>query len=287
MKFRNIKLATTALLLTTSLSAFDFSMSVGVHDFVVSDIINDTPADGIHAGTSHTVGVNTAIYAKHTTTTGINILAKAEAFLDYDRDHLDPDHIPIWFDFLIDIDGIVNKFNDNHSIKWYILMDNRQNTVSCVEREVRQHMGVGYQFTQGKFLVDLNLYGGFYYIEIDDDTPVARGYTREQTDDGEASNIVELTMNYDFTKHFSLKADARRYAANTGGALLEQNYELHALYKNDTILFDGVTLNFKVKYAKYDLDRFHVDNSATEGRDILPFDNDMLIQAYATIPLNY
>lgn len=123
-----VLLLTSALFLSGSLSAFDIDARVGVHDFVVTDIKNDSPNDGIEAGTSHTLGLNIGIIARHTTPSNIHFLAKAEAFLDRDRDHLDPDHIPVWFAFLLDVDGEVYKLDQNNRFKWYVLMDNKQNT---------------------------------------------------------------------------------------------------------------------------------------------------------------
>ena len=279
-----LSLLASSLLLSTVVNAFEFEASVGVHDFVVSDIKNDVAADGISSGTSHTLGVNAAIYVKHQTANKINFLAKAEAFLDRDKDHLDPDHIPIWFDFLLDIDGPMYTINDKNALKWYILMDNRQNTVSCIEREVRQHLGVGYEYKSGGFRFDFNLYAGFYYIEIDDDTPSARGYTRQDTDDGEASNVVEFEAAYDFNKNWSLYGNIKRYAANTGMENLEDNAEVRLTYSGSEFLTDGSTLNFKVKHVKYNFDRFY---RADVGVPILPFDNDTLIQAYVTLPISF
>jgi hypothetical protein len=274
----------SSLLLCSSLSAMDFETSVGVHDFVVSDIVDDVPQDGISSGTSHTLGANIALYVKHTTHENINMLAKAEVFFDYDKDNLDPDHIPIWFSFLIDIDGDIYKINENHKFKWYILADNRQNTVSCVEREVRQHIGVGYTYKNGGLDLNLNAYSGFYYIEIDDDTPVARGYERQQMDDGEASNVFQFEGSYSFNSSWNIYFNAKRYSANTGMERLEDNYELHLQYKGAYKLADGSTLNLKIKNVQYDLDRF-TDESI--GVAILPFDNDTLIQAYVTVPITF
>ncbi len=274
----------SALLLSGSLFAFDVDMSVGAHDFVVSDIVDDTPKDGISSGTSHTLGVNIGIIARHTTPSKINFLAKAEAFLDNDNDHLDPDHIPVWFVFLFEADGNLYDVNENNRFKWYVLMDNKQNTVSCIEREVRQHVGIGYEFATQRVKLDLNAYLGFYYIEFDDDTPVARGYTRQDTDDGEASNVFELKMAYDFTKNFSLSAYAKQYSANTGMENLETDYELLAVYKNAPFLVENSSLNFEIKHSRYNLDRFFKN---PPGIAILPFDNDTLIQASVSIPLDY
>jgi hypothetical protein len=276
----------SSFVLSSVASAVEFEASVGVHDFVVSDIKNDVVKDGIRSGTSNTFGLNTALYIKHKTKNNIVFLAKAEAFLDHDKDHLDPDHIPVWFDFLLDIKGPLYRVDAQNTFKWYILMDNRQNTVSCVEREVRQHIGVGYEYKRAGFTFDLNAYAGFYYIELDDDTPIARGYTRQDTDDGEAASALSLELKYQFTKAFSMYGKVKRYSANTGMEKLEDNAEILLQYKDEkgNLFVKGTTLNFKVKYVKYDFDRFYRQSI---GVPILPFDNDMLIQAYYTFPLHY
>ncbi len=272
------------LSLLGSLWALEVDASVGVHDFVVADIKNDSSNDGIESGTSHTLGLNVGIIARHTTSSNIHFLAKAEAFLDRDKDHLDPDHIPVWFAFLLDVDGEVYKIDQNNHFKWYVLMDNKQNTVSCIERQVRQHVGIGYEFSSGGFRFDANAYAGFYYIEFDDDTPVARGYTRQDTDDGEASHIFEAQMAYRFSKNLAFSGYAKQYAANTGGDNLERDYGLLVVYRNASFLVDNSTLNFEIKHSKYDLERFYKN---PPGIPILPFDNDTLLQASVTIPLNY
>ena len=274
----------SVILFSSISSALDFEASVGVHDFMVSDIKNDVAADGISSGTSNTLGVNAAIYVSHQTKNNIKFLAKAEAFLDRDKDHLDPDHIPVWFDFLLDVNGPIYTLSDRSSFKWYILMDNKQNTVSCIEREVRQHIGAGYEYTNGGLTLDFNLYAGFYYIELDDDTPYARGYTRQDTDDGEASNVIEFEAKYNFNKNWSLYGNIKRYAANTGGERLEDNIETLLTYKGSDFLSDGATVNLKVKYTQYDFDRFYRPEI---GVPILPFDNDTLIQAYVTLPISF
>ena len=274
----------STLLMSHSLSAFDIDLSAGAHDFVVSNISNDTPNDGISAGTSHTLGLNIGIIANHTTPSNIHLMAKAEAFWDRDKDHLDPDHIPIWFNFIISADGPMYTINIYNHFKWYVLMDNKQNTVSCIERQVRQHVGAGYEFNYNGFTFDTNVYMGFYYIEMDDDTPVARGYTRQDTDDGEASNIFELKMAYKLNKNFTLSGYAKQYSANARLQHLERDYELLVRYKNLDFLAKNSSLNFEIKHSKYNLDRFFRD---PPGIAILPFDNDTLIQASVTLPLKY
>lgn len=223
------------------------------------------------------------MYVKNTTASNINIFAKFEAFLDYDKDHLDPDHIPVWFDGLIDIDGAIYSINDKNLLKWYVVFDNKQNTVSCIEREIRQHVGLGYEYKNDTFSLATNAYLGFYYIEMDDDTPVNRGYTRQDSDDGEASNAIEVELKYTINKEWSLYLKAKRYMANAGFATLEDNLESLVTYKTD-FLTQNSSLNLKVKYVKYDLDRFYRD---PPGVPILPFDNETLIQAYYSMPIEF
>ncbi len=260
-----------------------FETSVGVHDFIVSDIKTDGVPAHIKDGTSHTLGLNVGFWVKHTTPSHINILAKAEAFLDNDKDELDKDHLPIWFDFLLDIDGPVHTVDEHNAFKWYIYLDNKQNTVSCIEREVRQHVGIGYTYTNKGFSTSINGYLGFYYIEIDDDTPSDRGYTRSQTDDGEASNVFEIEAKYIFNDHWWIYANFKHFAANTGAEVLEDNANLHIVYEKAGFLTEGTSLNLKVKYVKYNLERFQEEHTLS----ILPWDNETLLQAYVTIPLKF
>ena len=270
---------------TSSLSALEWGMITGAHDFIVPNIVNDSTNDGISAGDSHTVGLNLGMYLNHTNDYDINFLAKAEVFLDHDKDELDPDHVPVWFKFLLGANGPIITFNDNHSFKWYVIMDNKQNTVSCIEREIRQNYGAGYDFQAGGFTLDLNMYLGFYYIEIDDDTPINRGYTRDQTDDGEASHMFEVAMSYEFNKNWYLGASIKEYSANTGSERLETDYNALLSYKSDW-WGKGSSLNLNIEYSNYDLTRFTVDNISTGNRPILPFTEDVLVQAYITIPFN-
>lgn len=265
----------------SSLFAWQIDASLGAHDFIVSDIKDDTPMDHIEAGTSHTLGLNIGVYASHTTDTGIDILAKAEAFLDRDKDHLDPDHIPVWFDFLFQANGSLYRFSQNNSVRWRFLADNKQNTVSCVERQVRQHIGVSYLFEKGGFSIEASAYAGFYYIEFDDDTPVARGYERMQLDDGEASNIFAIDAQYKWDR-LNVSGYARRYGANAGGKWLETQLELLLSYKIDLSYSYTPTLNLKIRSSKYELDRFY---DPSKGIPVLPFDNDTLIQAYLKVPI--
>jgi len=284
-KFNKLATLLSLLLMSSSASALEWGVTTGVQNFVVLDVVNDYYADGLNAGDSYTPGVSIGMYLKHTNEYGINFLARGEAFVDYDTDHLDPDHIPVWFKFVVGVNGPMITLNANHSFRWYVVMDNKQNTVSCIEREVRQNYGVGYDLKVGGFSLDLNAYLGFYYIELDDDTPVNRGYTRAQTDDGEASHLLEAVLSYRLNKNWSIRGSYKNYRANAGSEKLETDYAALMSYESDW-WGEGSSLNLNIEYNDYDFSRFSIDNSDTLGRPIVPFENDMLIQAYLTIPFN-
>ncbi|NPA66404.1 MAG: hypothetical protein GXO11_05935 [Epsilonproteobacteria bacterium] len=269
-----------SLFIGSSLSAVTYEASVGAHDFIVSDIKTDGVPAHIKDGTSHTLGLNAGILVKHTTSNNIHIFGKAEVFLDNDQDELDDDHLPIWFNYIIDIDGPLYSFNENNNLLWYIYLDNKQNTVSCIEREIRQHVGLGYSYTNGGFMLALNAYAGFYYIEIDDDTPEERGYSREDTDNGEASHVLELETSYNFTQNLSIYADVKRYNMNMGGENLEDDFLVQINYENANFLNENVGLHLKAQYTKYNFDHFNKEGLLP----ILPWDNEALVQFYATIP---
>ncbi len=271
----------SAFIFSQTLFAATIGATVGVHDFIVNDIEDDGALGHISPGTSHTLGLNASAWVTHSTPGGINIFAKAEIFRDFDQDELDPDHIPVWFDFVADIDGSIHAIDDDNTIKWYLYMDNRQNTVSCIEREIKQHVGIGWQFKKRSFMFALNAYAGFYYIELDDDTPLSRGYTRFELDDGEASNVLELESSYTFSNGLSLYAGIKRFSANAGMQTLETDFNFLASYKAFAFMNQDATLNFKVKHIKYDFSRF------SEGHtySVLPWDNDTLVQAYVSLPL--
>ena len=273
----------STLFACSSLFGYNFETTFGAHDFIVNDIkTNGVPAH-IDDGTSHTFGANVGIVVKHKTKSNINLYAKAEVLIDIDTDKLDKDHIPIWFDFIVDVDGDISKINDYNFIKWYVYLDDKQNTVSCIERQIRQHLGLGWQFNNQKLMFALNAYTGFYYIELDDDTPRERGYDRMDLDNGESSSLLEAEASYNFTNDFSIYASASRYSAHAGFSELETDFKMLLTYKTKDFIAEGTTLNLLLKRNNYNFNDFN------EGHDlsILPWDNDSLVQCFISIPTDF
>ena len=76
--------------------AVETGITIGAHDFVVTDITPSTIYDG---STSHNFGVNASAFIEHTTEANIVLGGTADFFLEHSTDHLDPDHTPLWYKF--------------------------------------------------------------------------------------------------------------------------------------------------------------------------------------------
>ena len=95
-----IKTLTKKVLITMCLGALSLAahavetgITIGAHDFVVTDI---TPSSIYDGSTSHNFGVNAGAFIKHKTATDIVLGGTADFFLEHSTDHLDPDHTPLW-----------------------------------------------------------------------------------------------------------------------------------------------------------------------------------------------
>src|SRR4051812_37794405 len=96
--------------------ADDWRYSIGVHDFIVSDV------------DSQTYGINAGVSIDKRTDGGRHVFGSFDIFLDYDSDHLDNDHIPIWWQLHLgsmETSGVVNEcmsagrpISTTGSIRW-------------------------------------------------------------------------------------------------------------------------------------------------------------------------
>lgn len=97
--------------------------SIGVHDFAVPD------AD------SHTCGISGGVSVEKRTETGRHLVGSVDLFVDHDKDDLDPDHIPIWWQIHLATDGDLWQAARTH-VGWTADVNTRMNTVSSVERQI-------------------------------------------------------------------------------------------------------------------------------------------------------
>ena len=184
-----LKLASvlTGLFLAAAASgsgAADWRYSVGVHDFFVPDV------------DSHTYGLNGSVSVDDRTNSGRHLFGSFEAFWDGDKDHLDPDHVPIWWQLHLGSDGDFWR-GSRVRIGWTANIDTRMNTVSSIERQITALPAFVGGYDGGVVQASLEAGIGWFFLEIDDDAPQKQGYDR--------SNLRNTTFAYAATAKVALR----------------------------------------------------------------------------------
>ncbi len=274
---RSILFAFGLFLSVPSVHAAEWGLSLGTHDMMVADI--DTPE--FNNGNSHTYGLNLGIFADQITESGILIQGNGEMFLDIDRDKLDPDHIPLWFKVRLLADGTLYSVNRLFGFHWLVDVRAKQNTVSGIENDMKQFIGVGLAYDNGTVNLALNGYGGFYYLEIDDDVPFTYGYERRDLGHGTDALSVMAEGTVALGKAFQLYGRLQTWSSvGVASDWLENEYIIELRYDSDAWISLS-HLNLKIDHIQYNLEPYYRSDL---GVLVLPWDNDTLIQAYMTIP---
>ena len=71
--------------LTAKAEGTDWRIAFGGHNTIVEQV------------DSHTLGAHAGFFVEHVTESNISWKGNIDIFIDDDKDKLDPDHIPIWF----------------------------------------------------------------------------------------------------------------------------------------------------------------------------------------------
>jgi len=160
--------AVAALLLLGSgaAQAAQWKYSLGIHDMLVSDV------------DSTTLGVSGHAEVDDLTSAGRHRFASFDVYLDHDEDHLDPDHIPVWWETDLGIDGKFFSGERNMFVGWVVSQETRMNTVSSIERQLHFLPAVETGFAGDAVRASLKAGIGYNFLEVDDDAPRLRGYDR-------------------------------------------------------------------------------------------------------------
>jgi hypothetical protein len=88
---------------------------------------------------SNTFGVNAFAEIKGRLPSGIMLELDATLFLDFDQDHLDPHHTPLWLQAHFGVAKEIwqSKTPEVWHISWIGDVDNRANTTSSIERDLK------------------------------------------------------------------------------------------------------------------------------------------------------
>jgi hypothetical protein len=137
--------------------------AVGVHDMFVPDV------------SSGTAGVFGGVYLQHLTKQDILLTGELEVLLDHDKDHLDSDHVPVWFKTAFLAKGNLLQPAKPLALNWVVDWVGKRNTVSSVEKQLKIFPGLEAEYKQQQWSAAAKLGAGYYYLEIDDDAPKPRG----------------------------------------------------------------------------------------------------------------
>lgn len=238
---------------------------VGVQDMWVPDV------------DSHTFGVNVSAAMERTLRSGTHLSMDGDMFLDFDQDHLDPDHIPVWWQLHFGLAGPIMESATPGAwhLSWVADANTRVNTVSSVEREIRAVAGLAYGANLGPLSLEGRLGGGYFFLEIDDDVPVPRGYARDDLRNTTWVFSPALEAKWTVSPHFKLLGRAQEW--HDGDTWLETKY-LAALDWDLSEKIPGAALEFSVEFTRYNIAVYHPAGSPPGYLPVLPWDDDRLFK---------
>jgi len=229
---------------------------------------------------SQTWGVNVYFSAEQTLPSGIHWLAWSETMLDHDKDHLDPDHIPVWWRVRAEIDGPIARLSDSWQFSWVADLDTRANTVSSVEREMKAMPGLALGYKSGGFSAGLKAAAGWFFLEIDDDVAKEYGYGRDDFRNNEFAGTLAAEAAIELTPGWKLLASAQGWASSD--TWLEVRY-LGELRYAPSHWKKGGAVTLSVELNQINLDVYVPSALTAPYPPILPWDHDCLVKlSYST-----
>lgn len=282
---KHYKLVLTLLIMLvyTPANASQWALSFGANDMVVK---NARPLEEAPNGdTSHTFGAQVALHGKSNREAAVQQSGYFKIFADKDKDHLDPDHIPIWFLGEYQAKSKLASLSKNSAIKMIFDAEYLSNTVSSIERKTKLFAGISAEYETRAFAASIKTNAGRYALEIDDDVPRIRGYDREGLKNIEIAYSIMADTNIALGEKFNLYMLAQTW--QNGDQWLENQLKLQLNYDSNSWQKDS-TVVVNITHTEYNLDSYnHADTGAPDYLPILPWTSDTLIQAYIKIPWNF
>lgn len=146
--------------------AADWRYGLGVHDTYVPEV------------DSHTYGLNARVAVDRRVEGEPHLFGSFDLFIDHDQDHLDADHVPIWWQLHGGAEDDLWR-GDSLALGWASELDTRMNTVSSVERQSTALAALVGRYDGALLQDSLEAGPGWFFLEIDDDAAREQGYGRE------------------------------------------------------------------------------------------------------------
>ena len=237
----------------------EWKYSLGVHDMAVPDVDSSTYGIGGHAEVDHM------------TAAGRHRFGSFDVYLDHDKDHLDPDHIPVWWETDLGIDGKFWNGSRKMFIGWAVNQETRMNTVSSIERQVHLLPAVAGGFAGDSVQASLKAGIGYDFLEVDDDAPRLRGYDR--------TNLRQTTSAGALAADTTIRIGASWQVFGHGEQWGDSDDWIQTQYvAGFRVATDrwakGSQVSFSAEFNEYNLDRY-----STPGLPaVLAWDDDLMFK---------
>ncbi|MDN3919979.1 hypothetical protein [Roseateles violae] len=241
----------------------DWRYSLGLHDFAVRDV------------DSHTHGLNGSVSVDQRSASGRHLYGSFELFLDRDKDHLDSDHIPLWWQLHLGSDGELWR-SQQLRLGWTADLQTRMNTVSGIERQITALPALVFGY-QGQVLqASVETGAGWFFMELDDDAPKEVGYDRSTLRNSVFAYAVTGRLGLKLGESVSLSGMARGW--QDGSQSLLSQYQA-AMRIDASALMGGGTLKQPAIVLSADYHRYNLDPYNRPGLPpALRWNDDLLIR---------
>jgi hypothetical protein len=241
---RALALGFAALALTLALGtakAADWKYSLGVQNMVVRDVSSNTFGIGGHAEVDDITPADRHRYASF------------DVYLDNDHDHLDPDHIPVWWQTSLGIDDEFWKGSRNMFLGWSVRQDTRMNTTSSIERQIHLLPVVVFGFAGAAVHASLKAGIGYNFLEIDDDAPRLRGYDRTNLRQTGSAGAVAADARFRIGKAWDVFGHGEEWRDSDDWIQTQFVAGVHVAADR---WGKGSQVAFSVEYNEYNLERY-------------------------------
>ena len=239
--------------------AADWRYYVGVHDFVTPQV------------DSHAYGLSGRATVDGLTKSGRHYFGSADLFWDHDQDHLDSDHIPIWWQLNAGIDGQWSPDTSKTRVGWVADINTRMNTTSSIERQIKvlPALVAGYYGDA----VQTSIKGGigWLFLEIDDDAPKERGYTRDTLRNTTVAGAIDAQATFKLGGSCKFSVQGQQWWGSDQWLQSQYTGAFHiAVGKHER----PADLIVSGEYNEYNLDPYAVEGLPP----VLGWDHDFLVR---------
>jgi hypothetical protein len=245
--------------------ALEWGWDVGLHDMAVPE------AD------SRTAGVNASVLYRHEFGSGATVAGSATALVDDDEDELDPEHVPLWFLSSHRYEHLAHRWSRSTALLWFVDLAGKRNTVSSVEWQVKAFPAVMIRSEGDRSRVSASAGVGYYFLEIDDDVPTTRGYTRDDLRNHAAAVWLRADLEVRIGRRWDLSGAVGYWA--DGDTRLETQYSCGLAFDTGDWI-ERTQVGLTAELTAYDLDPYPPTDPAAPGVQvpIVPWDHDVLVR---------